>query len=149
MDVKGRKHALMCKVYNSKLVKTCTVPNPRVGVKASTCFYLFYLLYLLEAGVSCRHAQNMYIGVWQPCDSFLEIQWSICLVLDIFRIRQTQGLNRPKMPIQWVPAPGIEAPSDAVSGGIDVNGTRIYVARAPHMGSLIPGKWRAACCWVR
>ena len=67
----------------------------------------------------------------------------------IFRIRKTQGLNWPKMPILWVPAPGKEAPSDAVPGGIDVNGTRIYVARAPHMGSLIPGKWRAACCWVR
>ena len=67
----------------------------------------------------------------------------------IFRIRKTQGLNWPKMPILWVPAPGKEAPSDAVPGGIDVNGTHIYVARAPHMGSLIPGKWRAACCWVR
>ena len=34
-------------------------------------------------------------------------------------------------------------------GGVDHNGTRIYVARAPHEGSLVPGKWRAACCWIR
>ena len=23
------------------------------------------------------------------------------------------------------------------------------MARAPHEGSLVPGKWRAACCWIR
>ena len=134
-------------------MKTCTVPNPRFGAKRQlVSIYSIYRIYWKPVSAAAMH-KICSLGsvdlVWQPCDSFLEIQWSICLVLDIFRIRQTQGLNRPKMPIQWVPAPGIEAPSDAVPGGIDVNGTRIYVARAPHMGSLIPGKWRAACCWVR
>ena len=43
------------------------------------------------------------------------------------------------MSIQWVPGSGSSVPSNAVPGGVD-RGTRLYVARASHAGSLVPGK---------
>ena len=43
------------------------------------------------------------------------------------------------MSIQWVPGSGSSVPSNAVPGGVD-QGTRLYVARASHAGSLVPGK---------
>ena len=44
------------------------------------------------------------------------------------------------MSIQWVPgSSGSSVPSNAVPGGVD-RGTRLYVARAMHARSLVPGK---------
>ena len=47
------------------------------------------------------------------------------------------------MSIQWVPGCGSRVPSNAVPGGLD-RGTRLYVARALHAGSLVPGKLHPA-----
>ena len=47
------------------------------------------------------------------------------------------------MSIQWVPGCGSRVPSNAVPGGVD-RGTRLYVARASHAGSLVPGKLHPA-----
>ena len=57
MDVKGRKkHALMCKVYKSKLVKTCTVPNPRVGAKRQlVSIYSIYRIYWKPVSAAAMH----------------------------------------------------------------------------------------------
>ena len=56
------------------------------------------------------------------------------------------------MSIQWV-GPWSEAsvPPNAVLGGVDLAGTHLYVARALHEESLIPGKWKPALksVWVR
>ena len=44
------------------------------------------------------------------------------------------------MSIRWVPgSSGSSVPSNAVPGGVD-RGTRLYVARAMHAVSLVPGK---------
>ena len=50
-----------------------------------------------------------------------------------------QGLSHQRMSIRWVPGCGSSVPSNAVPGGVD-RGTRLYVARASHAGSLVPGK---------
>eukprot|EP00727_Mastigamoeba_balamuthi_P002181 m51a1_g11960 hypothetical protein (330) ;mRNA; r:794768-796064 len=51
---------------------------------------------------------------------------------------------------QWVPTNGNCIPPNAVVGGRDVDGTDLYVARAMHNGSMIPGKGhpKHGCCYV-
>merc|ERR1712212_352480 len=50
-----------------------------------------------------------------------------------------QGLSHQRMSIRWVSGCGSSVPSNAVPGGVD-RGTRLFVARASHAGSLVPGK---------
>ena len=53
------------------------------------------------------------------------------------------------MSIQWVEAWSEDLP--AVPGGLDRDGSDLYVARAMHEESLIPGTWKPASksVWVR
>lgn len=48
----------------------------------------------------------------------------------------TMGTTAPR----WLPAQGGSLPPNAVSGGHDISGEQLYVARANHEGALIPGK---------
>ena len=57
-----------------------------------------------------------------------------------------------KMSIQWVgPWHVSKVPENAVPGGVDRDGSPLYVGRALHEESLIPGTWRPATnsVWVR
>ena len=59
--------------------------------------------------------------------------------------------NNTKMSIEWVSGSNSgRVPSNAVPGGVD-RGNRLYVARASHAGSLVPGKLHSAykCAYVR
>eukprot|EP00727_Mastigamoeba_balamuthi_P010465 m51a1_g6040 hypothetical protein (176) ;mRNA; f:164328-165059 len=51
---------------------------------------------------------------------------------------------------QWVPAHGSSIPPNAVVGGRDCDGSDLYIARAHHNGSVIPGKGHPqhGCCFV-
>ena len=60
-----------------------------------------------------------------------------------FKTHFSQPEKHRKMSIQWVPGCGSRVPSNAVPGGVD-RGTRLYVARALHAGSLVPGKLHPA-----
>jgi hypothetical protein len=44
------------------------------------------------------------------------------------------------LPCSWIKTQGGSIPPDAFPGGIDVDGQTLYVGRAVHLGSLIPGK---------
>ena len=45
---------------------------------------------------------------------------------------------------QWIPCSNGTLPENAVEGGQDQNGQKLYVARANHAGGKIPGKFSVA-----
>ena len=67
-------------------------------------------------------------------------------------VTQTQSNRYQKMSFQWVDPCSLPWAQMSVVGGVDRDGTVLWVARAPHgEGSLIPGKWRSTLksVWIR
>lgn len=50
------------------------------------------------------------------------------------------GYDTPTNAPQWIPSSNGSVPPNAVTGGNDINGEPIYVARSHHEGALLPGK---------